>query len=173
MPNIRRKTTSRFRRQQLAQEIGLFGIPAMRLCQSCIKSGVECKVGSSADACMRCTSKNVECDLVPFSPAKWRRLQQARAKKAEQLEEALARVNRLHKEIRQLEKKSVQMVENEVASIEEQEQEEALPDLSSFPIDVSSEQVEFPPNLDWSPFAVGPLSSVETAAEGPDSSQGS
>ena len=173
MPNIRRKTTSQFRRQQLAQEIGLFGTLAMRPCQSCIKSGVECKVGSSADACMRCTSKNTECDLVPFSPAKWRRLQQARAKKAEQLEEALARVNRLHKEIRQLEKRSVQMVENEVANIEEQEQEEALPDLSSFPIDVLSEQVEFPPDLDWSPLAAGPFSPAGIVAEGSDSPRGS
>ena len=97
---------------------------------------------------MRCTSKNTECNLVPFSPAKWRRLQQARAKKAEQLEEALARINRLYKEIRQLKKKSVQIVENKVANIEEQEQKEALPDLLSFPIDILSEQVEFPPDLD-------------------------
>ena len=45
------------------------------------------------------------------------------------------------------------MVDNKVANIENQEQEEAISELSNFPIDVLSETVEFPPGLNWSLFA--------------------
>ena len=62
----------------------------------------------------------------------------------------------------QLEKKSVEMIDNKVANIEDQEQEEVLSELSTFPIDVLSETVEFPPSLDWSPFVAG---SSKTAVE--------
>ena len=76
MPNTRRNTTATFRRRRLAEEINAFGFSTMRLCSTYIKSGISSKVGSSSEKCMRCTLKNVECNLVPFSPAKWRRLQQ-------------------------------------------------------------------------------------------------
>ena len=47
-----------------------------------------------------------------------------------------------------MKKKSVQIVENEIANIEEQEQKEALSNLLSFPINILSKQVEFSPDLD-------------------------
>ena len=46
----------------------------MRLCSTYIKLGILYKVGSSLERYMRYTLKNVEHNLVPFSPAKWRRL---------------------------------------------------------------------------------------------------
>ena len=47
------------------------------------------------------------------------------------------------------------MVNDKVANIEELEIDKAIAPLSDFPFDVTSEQVEFPLNLDWSPFATG------------------
>ena len=61
------------------------------------------------------------------------------------------------------------MVNDEVANIEELERYEALIPLSDFPFDVTSEQVEFPSNLDWSPFAAGPAV-LETTANAPNNS---
>ena len=63
------------------------------------------------------------------------------------------------------------MVNNEVANIEELERDEAFAPLSDFPFDITSEQVEFPPNLDWSPFTAGPMPS-KTVTEASGSSQG-
>ena len=83
MPNTRRQTLLGFRRRQLVEEINNSGSFAMRPCQSYKGSESPCKVGSSVDSCIRCVSKNLQCDLVPFSLTKWRRLQQARTRKAE------------------------------------------------------------------------------------------
>ena len=126
----------------------------------CVKFGVSYKVGASADIYLRCTSKNLECSLIPFSPAKWKRLQKKRADKAVQLRETLARLNCIYKEIEQFEKQSVQIVDNEVANIEDLKSEEVLEDFSEFSIDVASEQPEFPINFDQSFFAAGPLAPV-------------
>ena len=167
MPNTRRATTSTFRRGRLSGEIREFGFVKMRPCNSCTKSDVSCKISLTADRCMRCSSKNLECNLVPFSPVKWRRLQVQRRQKDQEIKEALARLNRLQNEREELEKKSLNMVDNEVANIEDQEQDEAIANI--FPIDVVSETVDSP-QLDWSPFAAGP---AETAVEASGSSQDS
>ena len=63
------------------------------------------------------------------------------------------------------------MVNDEVANIEELERDEALTPLLDFPFDIISEQVEFPSNLDWSPFAASPVPS-KTVVEASSSSQG-
>ena len=49
------------------------------------------------------------------------------------------------------------MVNDKVANIEELERDKTAAYLSDFPFDVTSEQVKFPLNLDWSPFATGPV----------------
>ena len=61
------------------------------------------------------------------------------------------------------------MVNDEVANIKELERDEALTSLSDFPFDITSERVEFPSNLDQSPFTAGPIAS-KTAIEVPGSS---
>ena len=68
-----------------------------------------------------------------------------------------------------LEEKELTIVNNKVANIEELERDKAIAPLLDFPFDVTCEQVKFPLNLDWSPFATGPVV-LETTVEAPSSS---
>ena len=63
------------------------------------------------------------------------------------------------------------MVNNEVTNIKELERDKALTPLLDFPFDIISEQVEFPSNLDQSPFTTSPVPS-KTVIEASSSSQG-
>jgi len=72
---------------------------------------------------MECTKKNLpDCSLVPFSPAKWQRLQRQRKETAASIDKKLAALNRLHRQMKALDEKSVKMVDDEVANIEDAEQ---------------------------------------------------
>ena len=91
---------------------------------------------------MECTQKNLpDYTLVPFSPIKWRRLQKERKRIAHELDEALPRVNRLHKQMRLLEERSVKIVDNEEANIADAEAKEQMAELfpDVLPFDVLSE----------------------------------
>ena len=68
-----------------------------------------------------------------------------------------------------LEEKKLNIVNNKIDNIIDLEQEEALVNADLFSFDVSFKTVEFPP-LDWSPFAAGSPSSVETVATDSSSS---
>ena len=173
MPKV--PSTSTHRRRVLVSKITEYFPPAMRPCSNCEKSGNGklCKMGASSERCSECVRKNSSgCSLTPFSPAKWDRIRRQRVQKQRELREAFVKITRLQTEVAALEEKELNMVNNEVDNIADLEQEEALVNTDLFPFDVSSETVEFPPSLNWSPLVAGP-SFVETVAPGPGSSQGS
>ena len=175
----RHVASSTFRRHQLARSIEVYGAVAMRPCSSCVASGIECKVSASARSCLRCTQKSTSCDLSPFSPAKWQRIQRKRKEKylevkaARQKEqearaaeqEAQARLHRLESELYALEEKSLNMVDNEENNIVDQELEEALAgfDPNDFPFDTSTEQIDS--LLD---FSVAPSANPQVATSAQD-----
>jgi len=126
----------------------------MRACSNCERAGQadKCKVGASAGRCVECARKgSSDCNLSPFSPAKWTKIWNQRNQKAAEAKEALAKFTRLQREVEVLERKGIAMVEGEIQNIEEAEQEEQLGiiDPSDFLFDVSSEQVEVPDDFDW------------------------
>ena len=74
--------------------------------------------------CAECARKNlVDCNLALFSPSKWARIWKERNKKTQKVKEALVKFNRLQREIDALEKKSIILVESEIAHITELEAE--------------------------------------------------
>lgn len=155
MPPIRSKPKSTFLRHQLVDTIIRTGSPAMRVCSNCERAGQadKCKVVDSSSRCVECARKgSSDCNLSPFSPAKWTKIWKQRNQKAAEAKEALAKFNRLQREVEVLERKGIEMVEGEIHNIEETVEEEKSEGLrpNEFPFDVSSEEVEFPENFDWS-----------------------
>jgi len=84
MPANRHKLSSSFHRRQLLSLIA----PAtpMRVYKNCEKARrlEKYKVGGSSDRYVECARLGYSCDLAPFSPARWARVQKQRdAKLAE------------------------------------------------------------------------------------------
>ena len=175
MPADRHKLSSSSRRRNLVSSVA--PIVPMRVCKNCDKANrpEKCKVGGSSDRCVECARAGYSCDLAPFSPARWARVQRQRdAKLAEwkaAQKETHARMSRLATELEALERVQREMVEGELRNIDEVEADEqsAIPDSNDFLIDVSSEQVEIPADFDWTALVdVGGI-----VAGGSGSSQGS
>ena len=145
----------------------------MRVCKNCDKANrpEKCKVGGSSDRCVECARVGYSCDLAPFSPARWARIEKKRQEKAKEFKETFAKLNRLQVEVEALEKQKLEMVEGELRNIEEVEADEQAtgPNLNDFLFDVSSEQVEISPDFDWDAL----VDAGGIAAEGSGSSQGS
>ena len=154
MPACRRSHKSSVRRANLVGILESSCVRAMRVCRNCEKSGTSdrCKIGKDSDRCLECVRKACSCNLAPFSAAQWSRVQRQRAEKSSQVKETLSKLLRLQKELEALEQKSAHMVEDELRNITDLEEEEAtMPDIN---LDVSSEQLEFSTNFDWSEFGV-------------------
>ena len=154
MPPSRVSKNSSFRRRKLLKTSGV-GREVMRPCKNCAAGNRPCKVGESSDKCLECVRLGRKCDL-SFSPAEYRRLKEKRdeARKAwkqacAEAAAANAKVLHLAQQYEQLEAREQEMVENEWRNIAELEEEEHLNEFptDSFPLDLSSEQVEFP--SDW------------------------
>ena len=145
----------------------------MRECRNCkdSKPPKKCLVGGSSDKCVECARGAIVCDLAPFSPVRWARIEKQRKEKSEAYKEAMAKAMRLHAEMEALEKMKLDMVENELQNIEEVEVDERLAsiDPSNFFFDVSSEQIEVPPGFDFA----GLTDIAGTAVEASGSSQDS
>ena len=98
---------------------------------------------------MECARKGAtDCDLPPFSPAKWSRIWKKRNEKAKEAKEALAKFTRLQREVEALERKGIEIVEGTVADINDAEVEEApeateasSPSPSDFLFNVASEEL--------------------------------
>ncbi len=125
MPPNRYRLPLLYRRRQLANSIKA-PIPAIRVCRNYLKANrpEKYKVSGSSDRCVEYARLGYACDLAPFSPAKWARIEQQRILKAAEAKEALARFTRLQAEVEVLEKRKLEMVEGELRNIEELEQEE-------------------------------------------------
>jgi len=174
MPPIRSKPKSTFLRHQLVETIIRTGSLVIRVCSNCERAGQadKYKVRVSSGRCVECARKGLsDYNLSPFSPVKWTRIWNQRNQKAAEAKEALAKFNRLQREVEVLEKKGIEMVEGELQNIEEVEQNERAnaPDPSDFLFDVSSEQVEIPADFNWS----GLVDAGGIATAGSGSSQGS
>ena len=104
--------------------------------------------------CAECARKSlVDCNLALFSPSKWARIWKERNKKAQEVKESLAKFNRMQREIDVLEKKSITLVEGEIAHISElevkkQSAEQTGPKPEFFLFDVASEDFVLE-NFDW------------------------
>ena len=154
MPACRRSHKSSVRRANLIDILESSCVEAMRVCRNCEKSGTSdrCKIGKDSDRCLECVRKACSCNLAPFSAAQWTRVQRQRAEKSSQVKETLSKLLRLQKELEALERKSTSMVEDELRNITDLEEEETkMPDID---FDVSSEQLEFSTNFDWSSLGV-------------------
>jgi len=84
MPADRHKLSSPFRRRQLVSSIAPTTL--MRVYKNCEKARrpKKCKVGGLSDRCVECARLGYSCDLAPFSPTRWARVQKQRdAKLAE------------------------------------------------------------------------------------------
>jgi hypothetical protein len=113
----------------------------------------------------------LSCELA-FSEAKLRRIRRKRREKLEaarlaatQIQELVARQSRLYTEADNLEKQEEELVRRELQNIEELEADEAAASDKGPLFNLGPEEIEIPPNFDWSAFAP-----AETVAEGPGSS---
>ena len=142
---------------------------AMRPCKACSSAypPKECKVGAESDKCVECIRLSKRCDLAPFDPARWRRLEKERERLRKEIQESLSRQIRLQKQLDFLEHEEREMVESELQNIpelEEEQHEANGPSVNDLLFDVSSEHFEVPSGFDW----LG--SSIETVAEASGSS---
>ena len=176
MPPLRSRPRSTFSRHQLVDTILKTGSLAMRPCSNCERAGYadKCKVGASSQRCVECARKgSSDCNLAPFSPAKWTRIWKERNKKAQEAKEALAKFIRLQREVEELERRGIAIVEGEVQNIEDNEaseaKEQAFISPDDFLFNVSSEQVEVPLDFDFN----GLVDVGGTTVEASGSSQGS
>ena len=165
MPRSRIVKASTARRRRLMTSVEMKEL-APRACKNCLKDGIpeQCRVDTGYDKCIECQRLGRDCDLSPFNPAKWSRLQIRRDKlRSEFLEafaqtkeassrfqESYAKIERLQKQLDFLEAKKREMVEAEVRNIADVEREEIAagegPEepLSAFLAGSSSEGFELP-----------------------------
>ena len=155
------KSSATHRRRDLADNPGLCEL-AMRACSNCQKAAKsdKCKLSERSDKCVECVRSNYDCDLAPFNPVKWRRLEAQRHKLQAEFEEAFARMGRIQKQIKFLETKRKEMVEAELQNIDDLEADEKVPPSPSLPndllVDVQSEELELPEGFaDWLDFSAG------------------
>ena len=129
---------------------------AMRMCRCCESSRTpeKCKLGEDSNKCLECIRKAVNCNLAPFSPVRWARIQRQRAEKSQQLKESLSKVVRLQRELELLERKQSEMVEDEMQNISEIEAEDPLVEIPELPFNLSSERLEISSDFDWSALSV-------------------
>ncbi|KAL8741030.1 MAG: hypothetical protein Q9190_006322 [Brigantiaea leucoxantha] len=123
----------------------------MRPCDNCKRLGKRCLVGEGSDKCARCVSVGCACDLAP-NPAAWERLEKERQRVFNESNEALAKFNRLQKQLVVLEERKRKIVDLELKNIEEleREEEEQRVAAEAAPMfDVASETLTVP-DLDWS-----------------------
>jgi len=148
---------STLRRRGLLERTGP-GRAVMRPCEHCSRLQKECRVGNETDRCIECVRLGRKCDLT-FSVVEWKRVKAERDRVLrelldahKQVQEASARATRLQNQFVFLENKEQTMVEREfrnIAELEEDERKASEPSLDDLLFDVSSEQVEIPPDLDW------------------------
>jgi len=119
MPADRHKLSSLFRRRNLISSV----IPTvpMRVCKNCDKANrpKKCKVGGSSDYYVECARVSYSCNLAPFSPTRWARIEKKRQEKAKEFKETFVKLNRLQVEVKALEKQKLKIVEGELRNIEE------------------------------------------------------
>ena len=164
MPKSCRKPNSSHRRRALLESLGI-GLETMRPCRNCSRASKQCRVGEDSEKCVECVRGGKLCDLAPLDTGRWKRLEEKRRKLKEELREAVAKQQRLLKQIDFVEGEQQGMIEDEFRNIDELEQSEtSVPDPL---IDVMSEQLVLP-TLDgsWGSTSLAPFDG--TLAQGLD-----
>jgi len=167
---VRNKLSAAQRRYNLVKTLASSGTLSMRVCRFCQSAGTpdRCKLGDDSDRCLECVRKAVDCNLAPFSPARWARIQRQRAEKSSQVKDTISKLLRLQKELEVLEKKQTDMVEDEIQNISEMEEADTV-HAPAVNFDVSSEQLEYSNDFDWSSLGL-PTGFLASSAPFADSS---
>ena len=146
----------------------------MRPCNECERKGCpdKCKIGARSEKCVECARTGRDCNLAPFSPAKWARLRRLREDKAKEAKAALAKWSRLQAEVELLEQKERKMVEGELENISDLEQEEGSsgPRPDDILFDVGPETFSIESEFDWASIGFDPAGSVPEVVGTPSSS---
>ena len=119
---------------------------ASRACKNCLKDDIseQCRVDTGYDKCIECQRLGRDCDLSPFNPAKWSRLQIRRDKLRSEFLETFAqtketfsrfqksyvKIKRLQKQLDFLKTKKRKMMKVEVRNIANVKREEIAADES-------------------------------------------
>jgi len=124
--------TSTERRLDLAAYIDTHGVIMPSTCTNCRENRRVCRVHVKSGRCSECNRHNSRCDI-RVTAAEFASLKTARLRLLQQLEEAreatsraIAREQRLMKELQLVEKRASDAISIESRSIEEQEAEEEL-----------------------------------------------
>ena len=179
-----RKVNNRTKAQRKSDLLDSIGptAAAMRPCKNCVSRGLSCLVGEGSEKCTECIRSQRTCDLA-ISPVTLKRIHNERVRMKKEVREArirlqneMARVQRLEKQLEFLENQEEELVVSEwrnIHDLEEQEQQPAPvnPSVPDLLFDVSSELFELPPDLDWSAVSFSPPSGG-TVATSSGSSQG-
>ena len=122
----------------------------MRLCHNCARLSKSCRVDENVDKCTKCVKIDRSCDLTSLNIARWRRLKKQRQKLKSDLRDAIAKQQRLLKQINFVEKEQRVMMNDELQNLKEIRIEKLVASLSNFLIDVISKQIVFSNALnDW------------------------
>ena len=123
---------------------------AMRLCHNCARLSKSCRVDENVDKCTKCVKIDRSCDLTSLNIARWRRLEKQRQKLKSDLRDAIAKQQRLLKQIDFVEKEQRVMMNDEFQNLKKIRIEKLVASLSNFLIDVISKQIVFSNALnDW------------------------
>jgi len=149
---VSKPSSSAVKRRRLSEKLRHNDSPVMRPCNHCSNRSVECRVGTGSDRCVECVRLGRKCDLA-VSEAEWERVRKERARLRAELSETLAKAARLQKQQELIESRWEDMVRREFKDIEELEEDErrqmAESSISDLLLNVGSEQLEIPPDLDW------------------------
>ena len=115
----------------------------MRPCHNCVRLSKSCRVGEGVDKCTECVKVDRSCDLASLDTARWRRLEKQRQKLKSDLRDAIAKQQRLLKQIDFVEKEQRVMMNDELQNLKEIRIEKLVASLSNFLIDVISKQIVF------------------------------
>ena len=115
----------------------------MRFCHNCAKLSKSCRVDKDVDKCTKCVKIDRSCDLTSLNIARWRRLKKQRQKLKSDLRDAIAKQQRLLKQIDFVEKKQRVMMNDELQNLKEIRIEKFVASFSNSLIDVISKQIVF------------------------------
>ena len=130
---------------------------AMRPCKNCSRARVSCRIDDGSEKCVECVSAGRTCDLA-ISPATIKRIQRERRRIRDEVRKAraaaktaIAKVDRLERQLEALKNQEEELMSTEwqnIAELEADEQATATDPLFDFPFDVASEQFQLSVDFD-------------------------
>ena len=134
-----RKTSSQ-RRCNLLKALDVDTL-AMRPCSHCSRLKKTCRIVDNSNKCLKCIRLGCICDLAPLDINRYRRLEEQRKKLKTKLHAAIAKQQRLIRQLEFVENEQQTMMNAKLRNIEELSQEERVSLSLKSIIDISSKQV--------------------------------